>query len=118
MGIISVNGLRIQAFHGVTEQERVVGNDFVVSVSIDVPMSDKAMKSDSLDDTINYAELIHIIKKEMAKPSSLIEHVAGRIRKEIESHWPDIVVGGTVTVEKLAPPVSVELDSVSYTTKW
>ena len=54
----------------------------------------------------------------MAKPSALIEHVAGRIRKEIESHWPHIVAGGTVTVEKLAPPVSVELDSVAYTTKW
>lgn len=118
MGIISINGLKIRAKHGVYDQERRVGNDFVVTLRLDVPASDAAMDTDSLADTINYAAIVEIIKAEMAIPSSLIEHVAGRIRRALHARFPGQIAAGELTVAKLAPPIHAEVDSVSFTTKW
>ncbi|MBS7410986.1 MAG: dihydroneopterin aldolase, partial [Muribaculaceae bacterium] len=42
--------MQVRGFHGVDEQERRVGNDFAVSLSLQYPF-DKAMASDNLDDT-------------------------------------------------------------------
>ena len=49
---ISLNRLRFHAFHGVMEQERRVGNDFEVSLTVDYPF-EKALTSDDLDHTLN-----------------------------------------------------------------
>ena len=76
---ISLNKLRFHAFHGVMEQERRVGNDFEVSLTVEYPF-EKAMESDDLCDTLNYAELYDVIAAEMRQPSDLLEHLAGRIK--------------------------------------
>lgn len=118
MGIIVINGLKIFARHGVCEQERRVGNDFEVTLRLDVPASDAAMATDCLSDTINYAEAVDIIKDEMSMPSRLLEHVAGRIRQRLEQTYHRKIAGGELTVAKLAPPIRAELASVSFTTRW
>lgn len=118
MGVISINGLRLTAYHGVMEQERRVGNTFEVNVALDVPASDRAEASDCLDDTINYAQVVEIVKREMSVPSRLLEHVAGRIKNHIIADFGHMVAAGKVEVKKLAPPISGEMDSVSYLCQW
>lgn len=118
MGIVAINGLKIFARHGVYEQERRVGNDFEVTLHLDVPCSDAAMDTDNLSDTINYAEVVGIIKDEMSMPSRLLEHVAGRIRHRLEQTYHRKIAGGELTLAKLAPPIPAELASVSFTTRW
>ena len=110
---ISVKGLRVYARHGVDPQETLVGNTFTVDVTIRIPIP-AAVETDDVADTINYASIIEIIKDEMSQPSKLIEHVAGRIQHSICSAYPQ-VCGGEVTVAKLRPPVTAELDSASFT---
>lgn len=118
MGLISIKGLKIHAYHGLFEQERKVGNDFEVNVTLDVPSADDAMASDSIDDTINYAHIVEIIKREMSVRSNLIEAVVGRIKTGIVEEYPIQVVGGEIEVCKLSPPLKAQLDSVSYTYRW
>lgn len=112
--IIEINRLRLRAFHGVMPQENKVGNIYMVSIGIKFPY--KSM-SDNLDDTINYAEVIDLVKHEMAIPSKLIEHVASRIQRSIVNHWENIN-GGYVKIEKLHPPITDEIGSASVTLKW
>ena len=52
---IEITRLRLHAFHGVLEQERRVGNDFEVSVTVGYPV---VIGSDELSATLNYAELV------------------------------------------------------------
>lgn len=118
MGTISINGLRLLAHHGVAEQERRVGNEFELNICLDVPASDRAMESDLLDDTLNYARVVEIVRDEMARPSALIEAVAGRIRQRLDAEFPGMIAGGEITVAKLAPPIPVQLSSVAFTTRW
>ena len=75
---IELKDVRLYAYHGVLEQERRVGGEYSVSLRVHYNIS-KAMESDDVNDTLNYALLLDIIKEEMAQPSDLLEHVAGRI---------------------------------------
>ena len=86
----------------------------MVSIGIEFPY--KSL-SDNLEDTINYAEVIDLVKQEMAIPSKLIEHVASRIHRSIVSRWGN-VNGGYVKIEKLHPPITDEIGSASVTLKW
>ena len=111
---IEVDRVRFYAFHGVSTQEQTVGNEFEVSVAVSYPPSVIAAVSDGLDDTISYAEIVDIIKKEMKIPSQLLEHVAGRIAGALLTRWPAIA-SGYVKVTNIAPPISAQLASASVT---
>lgn len=111
---IEIDGLRIWARHGVMPQERAVGNEFEVSVAFDYPPALKAVETDNVDDTLNYAVVIEIIRDVMAEPSALLEHVAGRIKDAVLERFPEIA-SGRITVSKPAPPVSAQIAAARFT---
>ena len=67
---VEVNGLRLFAHHGVGEQERKVGNLFEVTVHLRYP-ADGAIADDRLEDTLNYAEAVAVVREVMTVPSQL-----------------------------------------------
>lgn len=105
---IFIDNMRLHAYHGVLEQERVVGNDYEVTLRVDYPF-DAALVSDDLNDTISYAHLSEIVKQQMAVPSKLVEHVAGRIINAVRQNYPDTLYI-YIKVKKIAPPMGVDCD--------
>lgn len=101
---ISLNDLQFFAYHGVFEQERRVGNEFLVSVRIDIPPTE-SMNNDSLDGTVSYADIYEIVKERMQKPSQLLEKVAIDISNLLLDRWPEIL-SGRIEVKKLGVPIS------------
>ena len=75
---ILLQGLHFHARIGVGEQERVVGNEYVINLRIGYPLA-TAMKSDDVADTLNYAEAFEVIREVMRRPAQLLESVAGSI---------------------------------------
>ena len=110
-GYIRLEGLRIHAFHGVLPQERQVGADFRIDLRVGYPLTE-AMQSDDVRDTLNYAGLYEIVRGEMAVPSQLLEHVAGRIAKAIEAAFP-LVTSIDLVLTKLNPPMGADCDGAS-----
>ena len=100
---ICLHEVRFYAFHGVMPQERSVGGEFLVSVKVGYPL-EKAMSSDDVADTLNYAELYELVKKEMMQPSGLLEHVMGRIVEAVEKAFPE-VMSVEVKIKKVNPPM-------------
>ena len=100
---ICLHEVRFYAFHGMMPQERSVGGEFLVSVKVGYPL-EKAMSSDDVADTLNYAALYELVKKEMMQPSSLLEHVMGRIVEAIEKAFPE-VTSVEVKIKKVNPPM-------------
>ena len=86
---INLLGLRFHAYHGVLEQEQIVGNDYCLDVRMKYDIS-KAMLSDNIDDTLNYAKAYELIREEMMIPSQLLEHVAYRIGSRLIKQFPEI----------------------------
>ena len=104
IGIIELEGMEFHAFHGVLEHEKLEGNLFIVDFKGEVDMS-KAAESDQLEDTLNYALIYDAVAKEMATPSELLEHVAGRIVKAIATDCPQLE-SFSIKVSKRRPPVA------------
>ena len=84
---IIISGLRIYAYHGVMEQERKVGAYFTIDCEVEADMRE-AIEHDFVDGTISYADIYETIKREMATPSFLVEHAAGRIVNAILAEYP------------------------------
>jgi len=101
---IFIENARIYGRHGVLEQERRVGNEFIVNLSVRVPVSD-LMKEDQLAGTVSYAELYEIVAEEMAKPRMLLESVAIGIADKVKSRFPE-VKGGWISITKSTPPIA------------
>jgi dihydroneopterin aldolase len=116
-GSIEINRLQLYAFHGVLEQENRVGNLFEISVKLYYPIN-RAMINDNLSGTLNYAEIINLIKDVMSKPSHLIENVIERIRVALVNNYP-LIEGGKITIAKLSPPIAnTQLESVAVSYEW
>ena len=103
IGTIELEGMEFKAYHGCLEQEKIRGNSFTVDFKGELDLS-AAAESDNLNDTLNYGEIYEIVAEEMSVPSELLENVAGRIMKAIESRLPQLVTF-SIRVSKKKPPV-------------
>lgn len=110
-GTIEINKLKLFARHGVFREERELGNKFEVTVHLNYPI-EHAMKSDDLAQTLNYAEVVDVIREVMSVPSLLLEHVAYRLHAAIMTRYP-AVTGGTIRIAKLNPPIQAEMQDVA-----
>ncbi len=115
-GVIEINKMRVHAKHGVSEQERISGNVFEVTVHLRYAI-ENAMMIDNITTTLDYAEVVEIIKNVMAHPSNLLEHVIGRLKGALMQRFP-IIQGGTIRIAKLTPPISCEVASVAVSYRW
>ena len=75
---IDMKGLRIHARHGVDQQERRVGADFLIDLRLKTDFA-RAAQIDELDGTIDYATVYEAVTDEMRTPSKLLENVCERI---------------------------------------
>ncbi|HOW09477.1 MAG TPA: dihydroneopterin aldolase [Bacteroidales bacterium] len=111
MGLIQIENMEFYAFHGHYREEQIVGNKFIVDLTIETDMS-IASKSDNLKDAVNYQKAYMIVKSEMGKKSYLLENIAGRILDALYSEMPGIT-RAKVKVSKMNPPMGGKIGSVS-----
>ena len=111
MSLIRIEGMAFYAHHGCFDTEQTIGTRFRVDVVLRVDTS-RAELSDSLDDTVNYADVYSVTKREMEQPSHLLEHVAHRIAAAILEAF-SMVQQVEVKVSKLNPPLGGKMDAVS-----
>lgn len=112
---IELRRMTFYAYHGVAPQETRVGNTFIVDLILTAPL-ENAVWSDDLSDTINYATVYETVKAEMAIPSRLLEHAAGRILKALKERFPQITEVELV-LSKLNPPFGGDIYSASIILK-
>ena len=100
---IELRGLTFFAYHGVLPEERKKGNTFLVDLALDADIS-LAASSDDLDDTVNYAAVYDVVKREMDIPSQLLEHVCGRIARALLDNFAPLQ-RVSLCVVKRNPPI-------------
>jgi 7,8-dihydroneopterin aldolase/epimerase/oxygenase len=114
MGLITVEGIRVFAYHGHLPEEAILGGHFIVNVWVEADTSE-VEKSDNLKDTVDYVKIIEIVKQKMAIRANMIEVPARRI---VDAILPlKKVKKVTVEVEKIQPPIDATFDKISVTTK-
>ena len=108
---VKVENLKIYAFHGCMEEEKVIGSDYVVDICAVCSVGKKTF-GDEIEGTVDYVDLARIAKREMSIRSKLLEAVVNRI---ISSCFNEISVLEqiSVTVSKINPPINADVASVS-----
>lgn len=112
-GTITLTGLRARGRHGVYEQERTRGQEFVVDAVLELDLT-RAAASDQLADTVDYGELAgRLAAVVTGPPVRLIETLANQL---IEACLADPrVAAATVTVHKPDAPIGHEFADVAVT---
>ncbi|MBN2669608.1 MAG: dihydroneopterin aldolase [Bacteroidales bacterium] len=114
MGLIQIEGMEFYAYHGHFAEERVVGNDFIIDITIETSL-EAAAASDDIADAVNYQEIYNLIKEEMKVKSALLENIADRIINAIYIEFPDQIRFVKVKVSKMNPPLNGKIRNVSIT---
>ena len=110
---ITLTGLRVFGRHGVYDDERRVGQDFVVDVTLRLDTR-RAAATDDVADTVHYGELAERIAAIVGgDPVDLLETLAARIADEVLT--ADLVRSVRVTVHKPDAPIPLAFDDVAVT---
>jgi 7,8-dihydroneopterin aldolase/epimerase/oxygenase len=113
MGLIQIENMEFYSFHGHFKEEQIVGNKFIVDLSIETDMKIPS-ETDNLKDAVDYQKAYQIVKVQMEKKSHLLENIAGRIIDAIYAEMSGIMKL-TVKVSKMNPPMGGKIGSVSVT---
>lgn len=111
MGLIQIENMEFYSFHGHFKEEQIVGNKFLVDLTIETDMQIPS-ESDNLKDAVDYQRIYQITKLQMEKKSHLLEHIAGRIIDAIYAELTGIQKI-SVRVSKMNPPMGGKIGSVS-----
>jgi dihydroneopterin aldolase len=112
---ISITGLRVRGRHGVLEQERADGQDFVVDAVLWLDAG-PAAAADDLSLTADYGVIAGRLARIVAgEPVALIETLADRLAAACLAD--EAVLEAEVTVHKPAAPVAQEFTDIAVTVR-
>ena len=113
MFTINLHNLIFYSFHGVYEEERILGNSYEVNVVISFNTNEQIT---ALEQTINYEMVYQIIKQRMLIPTALLETLARDLVQEIYNS-ENRIKSISVSIEKKNPPIKNMEGSVSVNYK-
>lgn len=95
MDFIFIEELRVQAWVGIYPREKVAPQTVELNLTFGVP--DAAAERDDIDDTINYAEVVERIRRELAERhfnliETLGEYVVSLLFNEFRAPWVKIKI--------------------------
>ena len=109
---IVLEGMRFYGFHGVNPEERVLGQEYLVDLAVEMDLT-QAGASDRLEDTISYAHIYRAVRDVMegeprnllsvAAAIFLLEAAAQSVADRILSDFP--VDSVSIRVKKPHPPI-------------
>ena len=108
---IEINGLSLYTRHGVSDAEREVGQRLVVDLRLDVGET-VATVTDSIEDTIDYAEVCQLVALIAQQRShKTLERLCGTIANRLLADYE--LEGVWVKATKPEPPIALTVDEVS-----
>lgn len=100
--VIRLDNLRFRSRIGVMEQERTVGNEFMLDIAMTLGAGE--FVAERLDTTVSYADVYASVAEIMREEHLLLETVAKTIADTILTRWEKIYAV-SVKITKLSVPV-------------
>lgn len=110
--LIQLHRLRFFAAHGVFEEEKRIGNEFEVNLSLKIRAPKEILTR--LEQTINYAAVYRVVNDIFSTPTPLLETLAMQIAAALKEAYPALAKV-SVQITKLHPPIAEFTGSVSVT---
>ena len=112
MDSIIIKDLRIFAYHGVNEEEKINGQNFDLDLKCSLDLSVPCI-TDNVEDTVSYAKIIKLVKRVFVERSDdLIERAARRTAEAVLTEFPAIEKI-TVLLRKPEAPIKADFGYVA-----
>lgn len=107
---IQLHNLRFYAYHGLYAEEKTLGGEYEVNLSLkaDAPESGPV----SIEDTIDYAAAYEMVKNLFTEPEELLETICVKITNALKIKFP-AAREINLQITKLHPPITAFTGSVS-----
>src|ERR1035437_1914803 len=99
---VHLHNLQFNSFHGIHEEEKILGNEYIIDASVE--FHEELGVVTSIHDTINYVYIYNIIRERMNVPTPLLETVVMEIGNEIHNEFPQIR-SINISLKKMFPPI-------------
>jgi dihydroneopterin aldolase len=109
---IHLHNLLFHSYHGIHEEEKVLGNDY--EVNADVTFHEEVLEITSIRQTIDYIELYEIIRQRMTIATPLLETIVTDIGNCLREKY-DNLRSINIRLTKLNPPIENFRGSVGVT---
>ena len=111
MDKILVRGLKIFAYHGVNEEEKIDGQNFIFDIDAFVDVSLPCV-SDNVDDTVSYAKIIKETTRIFtSQKDDLLERAAQRVADGLFESF-DKIQSLRILLKKPEAPIKADFDYV------
>ena len=106
--IIKINEIQLFGYHGLYEEEKENGQNFIISLSIDI---DYTVKNDKIKNTVDYTKIINEVKDTFnQKRYNLIESLAVVISDNLMKNKK--IKSLDISIKKESPPIDTKINSV------
>ena len=99
---VQLHNLHFNSFHGIHEEEKILGNEYLINASVEFHEEREVITS--IQGTINYEDIYNIIKERMSMPTPLLETIVMEIGNEIHAEFPQ-VRSISISIRKMHPPI-------------
>lgn len=109
MFTIQLRDLHFKSFHGLYAEEKILGNNFIVNVTVKYQSENELICS--LDKTINYENIFKIVAQRMSVATELLETLTTQIATEILNSFL-LVEEVEISITKQNPPIEKFIGNV------
>ncbi len=99
---IHLHNLKFYSFHGIYEEEKILGSEFMVDV--DISWEETKEVVEKIIDTVDYVNVFSLVEDRMKIATPLLETVAMQIGKDAHAAYP-FLHSITVKIIKLQPGI-------------
>lgn len=99
---IHLEQLHFFAHHGLYEEERILGNEFIVDINIQYLPNQKIIHS--INETIDYTAVYDLLTERMKHSTDLLETIATGFCYQIMEKFPSVQTI-EFSIKKLYPPI-------------
>ena len=112
MALVTLEGMRFFAHHGLYEEERIIGTHFILDITIETDISSAEIIEEhgmeKVVNTINYETVYEICKIQMKNTQKLLETVLENIIYALKWQFSTIYTV-KIRIRKLNPPLGGEV---------
>ena len=106
---IKINNIKIYGYHGLTEEEKILGQKF--EIDIEIYFESKSNVNDAIESTIDYSVICNDIKDEFLRVKyNLIEHLGSKIIDRLFEKYN--LLYSKINIRKPNAPINIGFDSV------
>jgi dihydroneopterin aldolase len=99
---IHLKNVQFFSYHGIFEEERILGNHFIVNITVNIAVD--SMPVLHMNQSIDYVSVYNLVAKRMAIPTPLLETVITEIAQSILAQF-SLALKVEIAIDKITPPI-------------